>query len=66
VGKIAFGKGLCFQAQIEDLPLQCCILGENPKNKSTEGVLGFPGKLFPPPEFNACTYKEKKIYQSFS
>jgi hypothetical protein len=31
-GKIAFGNGPGFQAQIEELPLKCCILMENPKN----------------------------------
>ena len=28
-------NSLGFQAQSEDLRLECCILGKNPKNKST-------------------------------
>jgi hypothetical protein len=32
---MAFGNSLGFQVQIEDLRLKCCILGENPKNKSS-------------------------------
>jgi hypothetical protein len=34
-GKIGFGKSLGFQAQIEGLHLNCCILRENSKNKKT-------------------------------
>jgi hypothetical protein len=30
-----FENTLGFQLKIDDLPLKCCILGENPKNKST-------------------------------
>jgi hypothetical protein len=30
-GKIAFENSLIFQARIEDLLLNCCIHGENPK-----------------------------------
>jgi len=33
--KISFENGPGFQAQIEDLHFKCCILGGNPKNKST-------------------------------
>ena len=30
--KVAFGNGLPFHVQIEDLHLKCCILGRNSKN----------------------------------
>jgi len=33
--KIAFRNSLGFQAQIEDLQLNCCIPKENPKNNIT-------------------------------
>jgi hypothetical protein len=32
-GKIAFENGPDFQAQIGELRLKCCIIGENPKNQ---------------------------------
>lgn len=31
-GKIAFGNSLGFQSQIDDLHLNCCILGDDSKN----------------------------------
>ena len=34
--KISFGNSLDFQAQIEDLHLNCCILRENPKITAPE------------------------------
>lgn len=34
-GKMAYGNSLGFQVQIDDLRLQCCMLGDNFKNKSS-------------------------------
>jgi hypothetical protein len=46
--KIAFGNSLGFKAQIEDLRLKCCILEENPKNKSSGRKIAWgPPKILP-------------------
>ena len=38
-GKIAFENNFVFQAQIEDLDLKCCILRDDPKNKTSVNYL---------------------------
>ena len=55
-GEFNFGNRLGFQAQIDDLPLKCCILGQKPKNLTSGRSPCFLGEASPLPNCEKYTY----------
>jgi hypothetical protein len=64
--KIAFGNGLRFQAQIEDLRLKSCILGRNSKNNVIGRTFQIEHRCWISPDMAKFKVKDLRFFKKTS